>query len=103
MRLAPLLLLLLAAAQGEPAVTFTKDVAPILFAHCATCHRDGEGAPFPLMQYADVKKRAKQILTSVEGKQMPPWKPVEGWGEFQGERRMKPEDVATLKKWVDSG
>jgi len=105
MRLAPLLLLLLAAAPQEAGsgVTFTKDVAPIVFANCAACHRDGEVAPFPLLQYADVKKRAKQILASVESKQMPPWKPVEGWGEFQGERRMKPGDIATLKKWVDQG
>jgi hypothetical protein len=29
-------------------VTFTRDVAPIIFEKCATCHRPGEVAPMPL-------------------------------------------------------
>ena len=105
MKPAALLLLLMLAAQdpGAAPVTFTKDVAPILFANCAACHRPGEVGPFPLLEYGDVKKRAKQIVASVESRQMPPWKPVEGWGEFLGERRLKPEEIATLKKWVDQG
>ena len=81
MKLAPLLFLLLAFQDPSPAsVTFTKDVAPIVFSHCAVCHRPAEVAPFPLVEYGDVKKRAKQLLASVESRQMPPWKPVEGWG-----------------------
>jgi hypothetical protein len=99
-----LLLLLLAAQETKSSsVTFTKDVAPIVFANCASCHRAGEVAPFPLIAYGDVKKRAKQMMTAVESHQMPPWKPVEGHGEFVGDRRMKPADIVTLKKWVDQG
>jgi hypothetical protein len=41
-----------------PAVTFTKDVAPILQQHCQTCHRPGEAAPFPLMTYEQARPRA---------------------------------------------
>jgi hypothetical protein len=104
MKLSPLVLLLLAFQDPSPApVTFTKDVAPILFANCAGCHRPGEVAPFPLLEYGDVKKRAKQIQSSVESRQMPPWKPVEGWGEFHGERRLKTAEIATIKTWVDRG
>ena len=36
---------------GAP--TFTKDVAPILFKHCATCHRPGEIAPMSLLTYEE--------------------------------------------------
>ena len=32
-----------AAPAGVP--TFSKDVAPIVFNNCATCHRAGEVAP----------------------------------------------------------
>jgi len=99
-----LLLLLLAFQETKSSsVTFTKDVAPIVFANCASCHRAGEVAPFPLVAYGDVKKRSKQMLTAVESHQMPPWKPIEGHGDFVGDRRMKPADIATLKKWVDQG
>src|SRR5688572_10566397 len=105
MKNAALLLLLLAVQEtkSSPSVTFTKDVAPVVFAHCASCHRPGEVAPFPLLAYGDVKKRAKQLLSAIESHQMPPWKPVEGHGEFVGERRMKPADLATFKKWVEQG
>ena len=47
-------------------LTFTKDVAPILFANCAACHRAGEVAPFNLTSYADAAKRAKTIARSEE-------------------------------------
>jgi hypothetical protein len=102
------LLLLLAVAPGAqeatPAtVTFAKDIAPIVFARCAACHRPGEAGPFSLLEYGDLKKRAKQILEVVESRRMPPWKPVEGHGEFAGERRMTPEEVTTLKTWVAQG
>jgi hypothetical protein len=99
-----LLLLLLGAQESKSSsVTFTKDVAPIVFQNCASCHRPGEVAPFPLLTYADVKKRSKQILTAMESRQMPPWKPEEGHGDFVGERRMKPADIAVVKKWVEEG
>ena len=88
--------------KSSPA-TFTKDVAPLVFTHCASCHRPGEAGPFPLLEYGDVKKRAKQILETVESRRMPPWKPIDGHGEFIGERRMKPGEIATFKAWVEQG
>jgi len=104
MRTAAIVLLLLATQETKPtAVTFTRDVAPIVFANCTSCHRAGEVAPFPLVDYQDVKKRAKQLLAVVESRRMPPWKPVEGYGGFVGERRLKPADIDVLKKWTEQG
>ncbi len=40
-------------------VTFTKNVAPILFKNCAECHRPGEIAPMSLMTYQEVRPWAK--------------------------------------------
>src|ERR1035438_821917 len=48
-----------AASAGQ--VTFNRDIAPIVFRSCATCHRQGEAAPFSLLNYSDVKKHARQI------------------------------------------
>ena len=50
-----------AAAPSSDAVTFTKDVAPILFDHCAICHRPEQSGPFSLLSYRDAKKHAKEI------------------------------------------
>jgi hypothetical protein len=46
------------AAVDQAIPTFSKDVAPILAANCATCHRPGQGAPFNLLTYADAHARA---------------------------------------------
>ena len=35
--------------------TFTKDIAPIVYKHCAQCHRPGEVAPMSLLSYEDVR------------------------------------------------
>ena len=43
------------------APTFNKDIAPILYENCATCHRPGEVAPFSLLTYQDAAKRASLL------------------------------------------
>jgi mono/diheme cytochrome c family protein len=85
-------------------VTFTKDVAPILFANCASCHRPGEVAPFPLLTYKDAAKRADQLAEVTQSKFMPPWKaePLDH-AKFLGERRLTDAQVATLQAWAKAG
>jgi hypothetical protein len=51
---------------GTEAVTYTRDVAPIVFQRCAPCHRPGESAPFPLLTYDDAKRRARLIADVTE-------------------------------------
>jgi mono/diheme cytochrome c family protein len=85
------------------AVTFNKHIAPLLFERCAGCHRPGEVAPFSLLTYRDVSKRAEQIQNVTEQHIMPPWKPVTGHGEFSNGRRLTAEEIALIKKWVDGG
>jgi peroxiredoxin len=84
-------------------VTFSHDVASILFAHCATCHRPGEVAPFSLLSYADAAKRASLIATVTARRYMPPWEPEPGYGHFQGERRLSDAEITTLRRWAERG
>lgn len=83
-------------------VTYAKDIAPILYQNCTTCHRAGEAAPLTLASYADAKKRAAQIAIVTNSRQMPPWK-ADSHGEFQDERRLTDAQIAQLKRWADSG
>ena len=53
-----------AVPQAQSAVTFSQNVAPILFANCTTCHRPGEAAPFQLMSYRDARPLAKAIAAA---------------------------------------
>ena len=50
------------------------NVAPILYRHCAECHRPGEFAPFSVLQYRDVAQHARSIARAVTTHTMPPWK-----------------------------
>jgi tetratricopeptide (TPR) repeat protein/mono/diheme cytochrome c family protein len=88
------------SAAGAREVTFNRDVAPIVFAKCASCHRPGEAAPFSLLTYDDVRKRASQIAEVTHSRFMPPWAPKEGFGDFAGARRLTDEEIATFAAWV---
>ena len=96
------LYLQLAAAQRSP-LTFTKDVAPIVFSSCASCHRPEGVAPFPLLTYQDVKSHAAEIVAATRDRVMPPWKPEPGYGQFAGERRLTDDQIATLRAWFEGG
>ena len=85
------------------AVDFNRDVAPVLYAKCAGCHRLGEVAPFSLLSFADASSHAKTIEAVVRKGLMPPWKPVHGFGEFAGERRLTKRESDLIVKWVESG
>src|SRR5260221_3520016 len=87
--------------RGE--ITFNKQIAPLVFAKCAACHRPGEVAPFALLSYADVKKRAGQVQTVTSKGFMPPWKSVAGHGSFLEERRLTNEPVGFIARWVEQG
>jgi mono/diheme cytochrome c family protein len=100
-----LLFLPLGFAQQPAAkeVTFNRDVAPIIFHNCSTCHRPGESGPFSLLTYADVKSHARQIAAVTSTRFMPPWLPAPGDFKFADERRLSTEQIATISKWVAQG
>ena len=84
-------------------VTFNKDIAPIVFEHCASCHRPGEVAPFSLLTYEDVKSRASMVAAVTAERIMPPWLPEPGYGEFSGNRRLMDEQIDVIQRWVEEG
>ena len=95
--------LLLACAPDSTPPTFARDIAPILHGQCATCHRPGELAPFPLLTYDDARKRARQIVKVTSSGFMPPWKPEPGYGTFVDERRLRVDQIESLRRWADAG
>ena len=96
-------LVALAATGAAASPTFNKDIAPILYANCASCHRPGEVAPFPLLTYQDAAKRAALIAGAVSGRFMPPWKAEPGYGDFAAERRLTAAQIALIQAWAKAG
>jgi len=84
-------------------VTYATDVAPILHKRCAPCHRPGEVAPFSLLTYADAKKWHANIAEATFRRAMPPWKAVDGFGEFHEPNRLTDAEIAVLQEWSKAG
>src|SRR3954469_22615376 len=90
-------------ARAAAPVTFTRDVAPILFTQCATCHRPAGPAPFSLLTYADARRHAAQIAAVTHTRVMPPWKPEPDGHPLLNERRLTDAQIHTLERWVRDG
>lgn len=84
-------------------VTFTRDIAPIIQASCAPCHRPNQSGPFSLLTYDDVSGHANQILEVTRSGYMPPWKPAPGYVRFLDEQRLTEHQLSLLEVWVQTG
>lgn len=91
------------AAGPNTAVTFNRDIAPIVFAQCSPCHHPGQTSPFNLLTYDDVKKRVDQIVEVTKTGVMPPWHAERGEFAFANERRLAPREIRLISEWARSG
>ena len=105
------------ATAGPAVVTFNRDIAPILFSKCATCHRPIEpaaarpngdvlcvaGAPFSLLDYETAHTYARQIVAATKSRAMPPWLPEAGHGDFANERRLHGDEIELIQRWAAQG
>lgn len=89
------------SAQENP--VFSEHIAPIVFSKCAGCHRDGQAAPFSLLNYAQVKKRAKQIAEATGERVMPPWHADPGVVDYANDRSLTKEQIDLIQRWVAAG
>jgi hypothetical protein len=94
-----LLLFFKASAQD---VTYTKDIASIIQTKCVTCHRPNEAAPFSLITYEDVAKRASFIKKVVEARYMPPWRADAHYVDYSNNRSLSDEEIKKIVQWVDN-
>lgn len=84
-------------------VTFNEHVAPIIHTNCVPCHRPEGGAPFQMLHYRDVAKRAKMIRDVTADRYMPPWPADPHYRSFIGQRHLSDREIALLAKWVEDG
>jgi Tfp pilus assembly protein PilF/mono/diheme cytochrome c family protein len=96
---------LISGCSRQPAAppTFNKDVAPIVFANCVTCHRPGGDGPFSLLTYADAARHAQEIGEQTLARHMPPWLPEPGNVPILGDRRLSQKQIDTIQGWLRDG
>ena len=98
------LLTVLAPEDLPEAVTWSKNIAPILQKNCEVCHRPGQVGPFALQTYEQAHGWAEMIASVVEERRMPPWNADERFdGHFVNERRLTKKERAAIQSWVEQG
>jgi hypothetical protein len=85
------------------APTFSKDVAPIVYKHCTSCHRPGGLGPMSLLTFKDVRDAAADILDVVASGIMPPWHADAPHGTFTNDRRLSAKEKETIVAWAKAG
>jgi Flp pilus assembly protein TadD/mono/diheme cytochrome c family protein len=91
------------AVSQEPAVTWSRQIAPLVYNNCTTCHHPGGAGPFSLLSYEDARRWGPQMATVTSSRYMPPWLPEHGYGDFADERRLTNDEIALIAKWVQTG
>ena len=91
------------ALAADAPVTFTKDVAPILYKSCVECHRPTMFAPMSLVTYDAARPYARSIKQKVVARQMPPWGADPAHGTFKNDPRLTQAEIDTITAWVDAG
>ncbi len=89
------------APHGD--VTYNKHIARLLAKHCVECHRPGEVAPFPLLEFEEVSGWAAMIREVIDEARMPPWFANPEVGHFANDARLSDEEKALFGQWVDNG
>ena len=83
--------------------TFSKDIAPIVYKRCISCHSDSHIAPFSLVGYQNVRDHAATIAKVTALGVMPPWKAKAGYGEFKDVQALSNDEKAMIEQWSKSG
>lgn len=92
-------------AWGEKemaAVSYTRDIEPVLAANCVECHQAGGVAPFELQTYEQAADRSGMLEYMTEEKLMPPWRPQPQHGRFRDERYLSDHQIALFSAWSEN-
>ncbi len=90
-------------AASAKEITYNRDVAPILYKNCVTCHRADDIAPMSLMTYKETRMFARQIRDAVVQRKMPPWHADPKVGDFVNDPRLSDAEIAIIDAWVRGG
>lgn len=83
--------------------TFAKDVAPILYRNCVSCHRPGGLGPFSLLDYDSVRANVEDVASAVADGYMPPWHADGPRDVFSNDRRLTELEKSVIARWAKGG
>ncbi|MFZ5721260.1 MAG: hypothetical protein ACOY5Y_17505 [Pseudomonadota bacterium] len=89
--------------RDHAAISYVKDVAPILEAKCVACHQEGGIGPFAMSSYEMVKGFSPMIREVIRTDRMPPYNADPHVGKFSDDKNMSPAEIKTLVHWIEAG
>lgn len=98
-----LIFALSATSVAASELTFSSDVAPILYEKCVSCHHPGDIAPMSLLTYKDARPWASAIRQAVLTKRMPPWHADPHYGSFENDPSLSQAEIDVIRTWVEQG
>lgn len=98
-----LILTVMAHIALAQTVTYSEQIAPIIYSHCTSCHRAGEIGPFPLTSYSEVQSYSALIDYAVGIRYMPPWKAEINYQQYQHENYLSDSAIQLIHAWVSQG
>ncbi|MCX4247365.1 monooxygenase [Paraliomyxa miuraensis] len=84
----------------DDALTWWRDIEPIVRDKCANCHRPGEVAPFPLDTYEDFVTYGPAAIWAIEQDVMPPWGPDDACNQYADPLSLEPEHKDQLLAYL---
>ncbi len=97
------------SSGGDPtggsaaAVTYYRDIKPILDSKCSNCHRPGNIAPFSLTSHEEAAMWAPALAAAVMAGTMPPWPPEAGCNSYEHDRSLPEEQQLLISEWAELG
>ena len=88
---------------GEEAVSYAKDVAPILQSKCINCHSEGGVGPFAMSSYKKVRGWSDMMRETLRTHRMPPWHADPAYQSFHNSLDLTVEERRTLLAWIEQG
>ncbi|MCT4581751.1 MAG: T9SS type A sorting domain-containing protein [Flavobacteriales bacterium] len=98
-----LTLLISLSFTGTAQVTWSDDVAEIIYNNCAVCHNPTGIAPFSLVNYQDAFNYRLAISPAVANGEMPPWTADTSYQRYAHERILTTAERTTILDWIAQG
>src|SRR5437016_931227 len=95
------MLALLAISPAKAQLVY-KDVAPIFYSRCTSCHHPGQHQQ-SMMNYSETFPWRFAISNDLTSGKMPPWPPDTSYSRFVHERAISLSDKNAIISWINSG
>jgi peroxiredoxin len=85
------------------AVSYAKQVAPILVRNCVSCHSAGNVGSWAMTNHQSVKGMSAMIEEVLLTRRMPPWDADPEFGQFTHDAALEVSDAQSLLRWIHQG